>query len=302
MARRKGILILLGALFALILVLGGTAAMAQATNLPDSPIRDTVALAYQGEGDTDSPNQDGEGDAHFPGHHGFGRQLEGITPMDELLAAELGISVEALNDALAEAHAAAREQAEQRGSEFRDPHHGSGEAFLTLLAEKLGKSVDELQAAQAAAKSAFLAELVDAGVVTQEQIDMMEARRALGETIDPEALLAEALGIELAELQAARDAGTSLRELLGDTSMEDFAAAYKAAYEAAVLQAAANGVITDAQAEEILSGDFGFGHGFGFSHRFGHGQGLGRHHFGGTDGYRGFGQGQSSPETTGTSL
>lgn len=297
MTKQKGVLILFGGLFACLLVLGGTAAIAQAIDLRDSAASSAVAgdaddLAYQGESDTDSPGHHGFGE----GKHGFHGQLEGVTPMNELLAAELGISVEALHDGLVEAHAAAREQHEEGGFEFHDRHHASGEEYLALLAEALGRSVEELQAARAAARTAFLAELVDAGVVTQEQIDMMEAKRALSESINREALLAEALGIELAELEAAREAGASLRELLGDTSVEEFAAAYMAAYEAAVLQAAADGVITDAQAEEFLSGGFAFGHGFG------HGRNYGRHHFGGPGGSRGFGPGHRSLETSGISL
>ena len=316
MTKHKGLLILFGGMFALVLVVAGTAAIAQAIDLQDIPNEDTAPLLYQGEGDADSPDQDGEGapghhgfgegDADSPGYHGYGKgkrgfheQLEGVTPMDELLAAELGISVEALHDGMAEAHAAAMEQGDfpRDHSGHHGGHDGLGEEYLALLAEKLGKSVEDLQAAQVAANAAFLAELVDAGVVTQEQIDMMEARRALSETINREALMAEALGIDLAEFEAAQEAGTSLRELLGDTSVEDFAAAVMAAYEAAVLQAAADGVITDAQAEEILNG--GFGQGRSFGHGFGFGQGRG---FGGPGGSRGFGPMHRGTAATGVNL
>jgi hypothetical protein len=335
MTKHKGLLILFGGMFALVLVVAGTAAIAQAIDLQDIPNEDTAPLLYQGEGDADSPDQDGEGapghhgfgegDAYSHGHHGFGEddadshghhgfgegkrgfheQLEGVTPMDELLAAELGISVEALHDGMAEAHAAAMEQGDfpRDHSGHHGGHHGGhdglGEEYLALLAEKLGKSVEDLQAAQVAANAAFLAELVDAGVVTQEQIDMMEARRALSETINREALMAEALGIDLAEFEAAQEAGTSLRELLGDTSVEDFAAAVMAAYEAAVLQAAADGVITDAQAEEILNGGFGQGRSFGRGFGFGQGRGFGGP---GPGGSRGFGPMQRGMAATGVNL
>jgi hypothetical protein len=335
MTKHKGLLILFGGMFALVLVVAGTAAIAQAIDLQDIPNEDTAPLLYQGEGDADSPDQDGEGapghhgfgegdayshghhgfgedDAYSHGHHGFGEgkrgfheQLEGVTPMDELLAAELGISVEALHDGMAEAHAAAMEQGDfpRDHSSHHGGHHGGhdglGEEHLALLAEKLGKSIEDLQAAQVAANAAFLAELVDAGVVTQEQIDMMEARRALSETINREALMAEALGIDLAEFEAAQEAGTSLRELLGDTSVEDFAAAVMAAYEAAVLQAAADGVITDAQADEILNGGFGQGRSFGRGFGFGQGRGFGGP---GPGGSRGFGPMQRGMAATGVNL
>lgn len=320
MTKRKGALILLGGLFAFLLVLGGTAAIAQAIELRDSAAKvavagDVDAMAYQdaadtnlrdhhgtGEGDSDPPGHHGHAGhhGHGKGEHGFHHQLEGVTPIDELLAAELGISAEALHEAMAEAHAAARAQAEQDGDgHFRGRHHAANEQYQALLAEALGKTVEELEDAQAASKAAYLAELVEAGIVTQEQLDMMEAKRALGEMIDPEALLAEALGIELAELKAAREAGDSLRELLGERSFEEFAAATMAAYEAAVLQAAADGVITDAQAEAILNNGFGFGRGHG--HGFGHGHGYDPHH-GGPAGPRGFGPGHRSLERTGVSL
>ena len=122
----------------------------------------------------------------------------------ELLADALGITVEELQAALAEA---------------RDGLAGQPRP-AELLADALGITVDELKAACEAAWEARLAQAVADGRITQEQADMILARRALADYLD-------------------RDA---IRE------------AIRAIYEDAVQQAVTDGVITQEQADAILSG------------------------------------------------
>lgn len=180
------------------------------------------------------------------------------------------------------------------------------------LAEALGISVDELDAAYQEAKAGMLEAAVEAGLITQAQADELnESGRAfpfgrhwsgwLSQSgIDYEALLAEALDISVEELQAAYSQAYNARI---DQAVEDgdlseekaglmkgryalhndsaFQSAMQSAFEAAVNQAVANGVITQAQAEQILqSGNGlrfpGFGWGGGF-----YGGGFGRHGRGG---------------------
>jgi hypothetical protein len=89
-----------------------------------------------------------------------------------------------------------------------------GEDNSALLAEALGISEEELQAAKAEVQNRLLAEAVAAGEITQEEADLMAARLAL-------------------------------QEYLRDRM--------QTAYEQAVAQAVADGVITQAQADQILS-------------------------------------------------
>ncbi len=135
-----------------------------------------------------------------------------------------------------------------------------GSEFDIYLAEALGISLDELQAARAKAQEAALQAAVDSGKLTAEQADMMQARQALMKYIDREALTAQALGITVEDLQAARQAGKSISTLIQELGLdaEQVQAAYETAYKAAVAQAVQSGIITQAQADQILSQEKGF--------------------------------------------
>lgn len=128
-----------------------------------------------------------------------------------------------------------------------------------LLADELGVTVDELDAARDAANEAALAQAVEEGRITQEEADAMLAQRELHEAlmayIDRDALMAEALGMTVEELQAALDAGTSLPDLLAEQGLDaaTFHENMTAANEAALAQAVEDGVITQEQADEMLS-------------------------------------------------
>jgi lambda repressor-like predicted transcriptional regulator len=128
--------------------------------------------------------------------------------------------------------------------------------------------------------TAYLADAVTAGDITQEQADLMLAKHALRDVIDQEALLAEALGMTVEELAAALAGGKSLSELMTAAGIDadTLRTNVQTAYEAAVARAVADGVITQAQADAVLaqqSNGFGLfgGHGFG-----GHGGGGRGHH------------------------
>lgn len=127
---------------------------------------------------------------------------------DELLAGALGITTDELNAAYLEAANAALDRAvaedlltQTQADNLRQrleaasgngfPFHLGGRGFglfgsdtidsEALLAEALGITTDELQAAYDDAEVAALAQAVEDGQLTQEQADLVAARRALQE-------------------------------------------------------------------------------------------------------------------------
>ena len=172
-----------------------------------------------------------------------------------------------------------------------------------LLAEALGITVEELQAAKEQAHLAGIQQMIDEGFLTQPQADLMIARVKLNSYIDRDALTAKALGITVEELQAARDEGKPMFQLMQELGLDPAAVrtAMNTAYQEAVQQAVTDGVITQEQADIILSlpgGGFGpgGGHGRGGPGGFGFGgpgeQFDGPGEFGGQFGGRGgFGPG-----------
>lgn len=256
---------------------------------------------------------------NFRGGPGF---PNGKSDEEEALANALGISVEELQTAQQKASDTAVQQAVDKGLITQDQAdamilrgyrfdfgygfegHGvfganSGINYDELLANALGISIDKLQAARQQAESDLLAQAVANGTITQEQADMIKARQALQSYLDPNALFAKALGINTEQLQTYRDQGLTLSEILakvGKTAIE-VRDAEQAAYQAAVAKAVSDGVITQDQADQILSGGFrgldGFGCGMGLGEFGGHGHG----------GFGKFGGGfyrapKVSPETT----
>jgi len=136
----------------------------------------------------------------------------------------------------------------QRGGPDFPGIKGGDIDYQQLLADALGISVDDLQAAYETARDAAIDQAVAQGLLTQEQADTMKVWRSFGGRrggdvfhfgrapkevaggdIDENALLADALGITVEKLQAAR----------------------KAANQAAIEQAIAEGLITQEQADAM---------------------------------------------------
>jgi len=108
-------------------------------------------------------------------------------------------------------------------------NHGGGPGFMNddidyepLLADALGITVEELQTAYQTARDAAIDQAVEQGLITQEQADEMKVWGSGGrgglkgigqgrkgttdvDAIDEQALLADALGITVEELQTARE-------------------------------------------------------------------------------------------------
>jgi hypothetical protein len=144
----------------------------------------------------------------------------------------------------------------------RGPAHGGRFGFGTgfdydaFLAEELGVTVEELQAARQAAHDAALDEAVAEGLLTEEQADLISAGSALRLYLDPQELLSQALGVDAEELEAARSAGQPLHELFADMEPEEIREAMQAAYQDALQQAVEEGIITESQAEQLQEKGF----------------------------------------------
>jgi hypothetical protein len=171
------------------------------------------------------------------------------------------------------------------GLSLRGLHHGflgrggsASSAHDEYLAEALGITLEELQAARRQAMTAYLADAVTAGEITQEQADLLSAKYALSDTLSRKALLAKALGLTEDELTAALDGGQSLSDLMTAQGIDagTLQTNVQAAYEAAIARAVADGVITQAQADAVLaqeSNGFGLFGGHGGGRRGHHGRG-----------------------------
>jgi hypothetical protein len=154
---------------------------------------------------------------------------------------------------------------EMRGS-GRGGKFGFGSSFDydAFIADSLGVSVADLQAAHQAANIAALEQAVAEGVITPEQAELIKAGQALRQYIDDQEILSQVLGINAEELEAARQEGKSLPYLFGELGLEpaDIKAGLQSAYEEAIQQAVNDGVITDTQAELLQEKGFS-GRGFG---------------------------------------
>lgn len=167
-----------------------------------------------------------------------------------------------------------------------------------ILAEVLGITNDQLQAAIVKARDAAIDQALADGKITQEQADQLKSNDGmrgpdwgpgLGAGADHDAELAAALGITEGALKAAKAevnkrvlaadvaAGTITQEEADLMTARQALANYikepmEAAYKAAVAQAVAAGVITQDQADKILSENGGspFGPGIGDRGQGGH--------------------------------
>jgi formaldehyde-activating enzyme involved in methanogenesis len=242
--------------------------------------------------------------AHGGGRGGWGFK-GGTIDYQQLLADALGISVEELGAAFETARTAAiqqavseglitQEQADEmlvwggpghKGFDFfgfrRVPKAVVGESTINenaLLADALGISIEELQAARDEANQAAIEQAIKEGLITQEQADEMQARKKLQSYLDRNSLLASALGMAVEELETAYADGKTLSDLLSESGLDAATVRenLQQAYANALAQAVEDGVITQEQSDDIQTLP-GFG---GPGGSGGHGRG-GRGKFGG---------------------
>jgi len=296
--RKEWIAILIGTMAALLLAVGGTwiftqASQAEAAELIESAVSESELVAAQDmapasqlmedpiQANNVTANQAFAAPRGNRGDHargGLGDQID----REALLADALGITVEELQAAHESARQAGIQQAVEEGlitqeeadqmlaGEGKGPHRGFGRGHhgkfgsqdaqidhKALLADALGITVEQLEAAQQEARDAAIQQAIDEGLITQEEADMMAAHQALKAYIDREAITAQALGISVADLQAAHEEGKTVRTLIDELGLdrETFHTNMEAAHEAAIQQAVADGVITQEQADQIQEGN-----------------------------------------------
>jgi uncharacterized protein YidB (DUF937 family) len=144
-----------------------------------------------------------------------------------------------------------------RGFESRGKFGGDID-YDALLADALGITVEELQAAQGKADLAAIDLAVEKGYITEEQASLMKARADVEPYIDGNALTAQALGMTTAELESALQDGKTLNDLIDAAGMDadTFHEKLQAAYEEVIQQAVTDGVITQDQADLLLAQEF----------------------------------------------
>lgn len=165
------------------------------------------------------------------------------------------------------------------------------------LAEALGISVEQLRAARDQAIDSGIQQAVDEGELAPKQAERMRTWRKLQPYLNPQALMAQVLGMTPEQLQAALDSGKSPWDLAQERQVDLGSGREKflAAGKAAVQQAVADGAISQAEADDLVKrvtqrgpGGFFEGHpGFGPMGFFGRGPGFGPMNFFGRR--RGFG-------------
>ena len=145
------------------------------------------------------------------------------------------------------------------------PHVDDGFDRQAALAEALGITVEELQAAQQEVRAARISQMVEDGILTLDQANLMLAMDSLKQSLDRGALMSAALGLTVEEFESARDDGT-LRDFLADITPAELQEKMQAAIEEALQQAVKDSVITADQADlvrEHMADGFGSHRGFG---------------------------------------
>jgi len=193
--------------------------------------------------------------------HGGGEELLSTLDIsaEEFEAAKEEARVAAINEAAAEGWISA-EEAETLIEYGRGLRLGRGPYYEGVidkdahLSAALGISTAELDEAKDAAYEARLEQAVADDRITAEEAEDILAIHEFKESLDKDALLVQALGITVGELNQARDDNVSYDDLLNELglSTEEAKASQEAAYEAAVQQAVDQGSLTEAQAEDAV--------------------------------------------------
>ena len=141
-----------------------------------------------------------------------------------------------------------------------------------FIADSLGISLAEWEAAEDASYDARIAEKIEDGRLTADEAADKQAIHDFKASIDEDSVLAQALGISVAELDEARANNVTYSDLLDELGLTDdeVDAAEQAITAQLVEDAVADGSLTAEQAEQVLNGRDGHGHGGK------HGRGRGR--------------------------
>ncbi|HWO73781.1 MAG TPA: hypothetical protein VNN21_09525 [Dehalococcoidia bacterium] len=152
-----------------------------------------------------------------------------------------------------------RALAQTPGDPNADARH---ERYLQYLAEELNVSVDELKAAQKAARNRLIDEAVQSGKLTPEMAEKLKnaepgsLRGALGSRIKTAVLsvfqeAAKILGLTPDQVREGLRTGKSLNDMAEEQGVDDFEAKLEAALTDKIRQAVANGDISQAMADRL---------------------------------------------------
>jgi coenzyme F420-reducing hydrogenase delta subunit len=170
--------------------------------------------------------------------------LDGIVDFDEIVAGALGITVDELD--------AARE---------------AGTPMPELI-DELGLDQETVRQEIQSAVEAAVEQAVTDGTLTEEEAEAFlnppaPPQRGQGEgpgelldgIVDLDEIVAGVLGITVDELDAAREAGTPMPELIDELGLdqETVRQEIQSAVEAAVEQAVTDGTLTEEEAEQIIT-------------------------------------------------
>ncbi len=150
-----------------------------------------------------------------------------------------------------------------QAQEPTDEKAGQHAQYQELLAENLGVTVAELEAAQAAARSAMIDEAVASGRITEEQAERLrnaepgEHRRGVGSRMrhavgNVFGIAADILGLSSEEVRDGLSDGNSLNDLAAQQGVTDLAAQIVGQITADVEAQVADGSITQEQADRVL--------------------------------------------------
>jgi len=120
------------------------------------------------------------------------------------------------------------------------------ELMDAALADELNITVDELVAARQAARLTAIQQAADEGQISEERAELMLARAAMQGTIDRNEVIAQVLGISVAELAAAREEGKNIRQLAAELGLDGPTIRGN-------MQAEVEGIIIEEQAELLLN-------------------------------------------------
>jgi len=145
------------------------------------------------------------------------------------------------------------------------PAEGSSwhELYQQALADKLGVTVEELQAAQTAAKDQMIDDALAAGKITAAQADRLRnaepgdlrhglAKRVKGAIGDVFQTAADILGLSTDEVRAGLAEGKTLNDLATEQGVSNLEAQLVAQLTADIQAKAADGSITQDQADRMI--------------------------------------------------
>lgn len=216
---------------AIVVAVGAGLAAAQKANTPSAAANTTTNSSFDplqvilNNGDQDLMSNSG-----MMAHGGMG-----IIDRPTIVAEALGITVEELQAA-----------------------HAEGKTLPQLVSE-LGLDLEEVQANIQAGVTEAINQAVTDGSITQEQADLMlermELRILVHDALDMNSIVADALGITVEELQAARATGQRVPDLISALGLDPATVrtAIQEGRTAAINQAVSDGILTQEQADWLLS-------------------------------------------------